>query len=171
MKTVEAIRRARRNPECPPGCAQGEREAGGRPGEGKPCFPAPALLRRGPVCTHSGVNHRPRGRAGQCAAPSRRRGRGLVTSSPTLPRSGATKPLPLSHPRPHAWPGRERRSFLVSPLPLVGCVPSAQGRHEPHVGPHSSLRVGLRLVIGLVKEGQIFFFTPPWEKRCVRTPS
>lgn len=154
-----------------PGLCPGRARGCGRPGEGKPCFPAPALLRRGPVCTHSGVNHRPRGRAGQCAAPSRRRGRGLVTSSPTLPRSGATKPLPLSHPRPHAWPGRERRSFLVSPLPLVGCVPSAQGRHEPHVGPHSSLRVGLRLVIGLVKEGQIFFFTPPREKRCVRTPS
>jgi hypothetical protein len=110
-KNVEALRGARRGPECPLGRALGERDAGGRPGEGKPCFPTPALLRRGPVCTHSGVNHQPRGRAGQCAAPGRLQRRGLVPSSLTLPRSGATKPLPLSHPRPHAWPGREPRSF------------------------------------------------------------
>lgn len=110
-KTVQALRGAKRGPKCLPSRAQGGRDAGGRPGEGKPCFPTPALLRRGPVCTHSGVNHRPRGRAGQCAARGRRRGRGLVPSSPTLPRSGTTEPLSLSHLRPHAWSGKEPRSF------------------------------------------------------------
>lgn len=54
------------------------------------------------------------GREGGRGSAQRRvrlRGRGLVPSSLTLPRSGATKPLPLFHPRPHAWPGKELRSF------------------------------------------------------------
>lgn len=47
--------------------------------------------------------------------------------------------------------------ILVSFLPLVGCVPFREGTSQATRGVTQLLRVGLRLVIGLVKEGQIFF--------------
>lgn len=143
-------------------------DAGGRPGEGKPCFPTPALLRRGPVCTHSGVgvNHRPRGREGQCAAWGKRRGRGLVPSTPTLAKVRGHQPLTAI---PSTMPRLDREGtgvILVSFLPLVGCVPFCAGTSRVTRGVTQLLRVGLRLVIGLVKEGQIFFNPSQREPVC-----
>lgn len=114
-------------------------DAGGRPGEGKPCFSTPALLRRGPVCTHSGVgvNHRPRGRAGQCAARGRRRGRGLVPSTPTLAKVRGHQALTAN---PSTTPRLDRPGtgvILVSFLPLVGCVPFRGGTSQATRGSHS----------------------------------
>lgn len=80
-----------------------------------------------------------------------------MPSTPTLAKVRGHQPLTAISSTTLHLDGQGTGVILLSFLPLVGCVPFCAGTSRTTRGVTQLLRVGLRLVIGLVKEGQIFF--------------
>lgn len=84
-----------------------------------------------------------------------------MPNTPTLAKVRGHQALAAAPSTTPCLDGQGTRVILVSLLPLVGRVPFRAGTSRATCGVTELLRVGLRLVIGLVKEGQIFFLPLP----------